>query len=154
MSDKIRWRYGDENHVKAAVHADTVIEIGDILYQDDDNAKPASDQADQLNLAINQGLLVCAFLGVAKQRSRNDDANPIRVATTGVFEFDCILSRPVELGDLMGVDEPESGIGLTNQTVAVVDACRRAIGRVTKREPVGATSVYVDIRSTVMTGGV
>jgi hypothetical protein len=47
MSDKMRWRYGDTNPVVAAVDSSTVIEIGDLLYQDTDDAKPASSQADQ-----------------------------------------------------------------------------------------------------------
>ncbi len=42
MSDHMRWRYGDTNAVVAAVDADTVIEIGDLLWQDVDDAKPAS----------------------------------------------------------------------------------------------------------------
>ncbi len=40
--DKMRWRYGDTNPVVAAVDADTVIEIGDLLWQDIDDAKPAT----------------------------------------------------------------------------------------------------------------
>ena len=42
MTDKMRWRYGDTNPVVAAVDAATVIEIGDLLWQDTDDAKPAS----------------------------------------------------------------------------------------------------------------
>ena len=42
MTDKMRWRYGDTNPVVAAVAAATVIEIGDLLYQDTNNAKPAA----------------------------------------------------------------------------------------------------------------
>ena len=41
MTDKMRWRYGDTNPVVAAVDAATAIEIGDLLWQDTDDAKPA-----------------------------------------------------------------------------------------------------------------
>ena len=41
MSDKMRWRYGDTNPVVAAVDSATVIEIGDLVWQDTDDAKPA-----------------------------------------------------------------------------------------------------------------
>ncbi len=41
-----------------------------------------------------------------------------------------------------------------NQQAVKVAASSLAIGRVAKRQPVAATSVLVDIRSTVMTGGV
>jgi hypothetical protein len=41
MGDKMRWRYGDTNPVMAAVDAATVIEIGDLMWLDTDDAKPA-----------------------------------------------------------------------------------------------------------------
>ena len=153
MSDKMRWRYGDTNPVVAAVDSATVIEIGDLVWQDTDDAKPASDQADQGSEAANQGTLAGSFLGVAMQRSRSGDTAPIRVATTGVFEFDC-PSGTFELGDLVGADENAAGDALLNQQVARSRQPPYAIGRVAKRLAVAATSVLVDIRSTVMTGGV
>ena len=153
MSDKMRWRYGDTNPVVAAVDSATVIEIGDLVYQDVDDAKPAGDQADQESEAANQELLADNFLGVAMQRSRSGDTDPIRVATTGVFELDC-PSGTFELGDLVGADENAGGDGLLDQQVASVSASQYAIGRVAKRVATAATSVLVDVRSTVMTGGV
>lgn len=153
MSDKMRWRYGDTNPVVAAVDSATVIEIGDLVWQDTDNAKPASDQADQESEAANQELFAQNFMSVAMQRSRAGDDDPIRVATTGVFELDC-PSGTFELGDLVGPDENEAGNALLNQQVAKVDAAAKAIGRVARRVGAATTSVLVDIRSTVMTGGV
>jgi hypothetical protein len=153
MSDKMRWRYGDTNPVVAAVDSATVIEIGDLVYQDTDDAKPASSQADQGSETANQELFADNFLGVAMQRSRAGDTAPIRVATTGVFEFDC-PSATFELGDFVGADENAGGTALLTQQVAKVTAAGAAIGRVAKRAADAATSVLVDIRSTVMTGGV
>jgi len=153
MSDKMRWRYGDTNPVMAAVDSATVVEIGDLVFQDTDDAKPASAQADQGSETANQELFAHKFLGVAMQRSRSGDTAPIRVATTGVFEFDC-PSGTFELGDLVGADENASGDALLNQQVAKVAASKYAIGRVAKRAAAATTSVLVDIRSTVMTGGV
>src|SRR3972149_4143422 len=98
MSDKMRWRYGDTNPVIAAVDADTVIEIGDLVYQETDDARPASSQADQGTKEANQTLFASKFLGVAMQRSRAGETAPIRVAATGVFEFDC-PSGTFEMGD-------------------------------------------------------
>jgi hypothetical protein len=149
----MRWRYGDTNPVVAAVDSQTVIEIGDLVYQDVDDAKPASAQSDQGSETANQELLADNFLGVAMQRSRSGDSDPIRVATTGVFEFDC-PSGTFELGDLVGVDENAGGDGLLDQQVAPVSASKHAVGRAAKRVPAAATSVLVDVRSTVMTGGV
>jgi hypothetical protein len=153
MTDKMRWRYGDTNPVVAAVDAATVIEIGDLLWQDTDDAKPASALANHDSQAANQQALAAAFLGVAMQRSRSGDAAPIRVATTGVFEFDC-ASSTFELGDLIGADKNTANTGLLSQQVTKVTQAQGAIGRVAKREPAAGTNVLVDIRSTIMTGGI
>jgi len=153
MSDKMRWRYGDTNPVEAAVDADTVIEIGDMVWQDTDDAKPASSITNQGSKTANQTALKAKFLGVAMQRSRSDDTAPIRVATTGVFEFDC-PSGTFELGDLIGANTNTAGTVLLNQQAAKVASSSLAIGRIAKRLASAATNVLVDIRSTVMIGGV
>ncbi len=152
MSDKMRWRYGDTNPVLAAVNAETVIEIGDLVYQEVDDARPASRLSDQGTKPANQELFADKFLGVAMQRSRSGETTPVRVATTGVFEFDC-PGAAFELGDFVGVDENAAGDALLNQQVAKVGAAKYAFGRDAKRQS-AATTVLVDIRSTVMTGGV
>ena len=153
MSDKMRWRYGDTNPVVAAVDSAIVIEIGDLLWQNVNDARPASAVDDQGTEAANQEIFADYFLGVAMQRSRSGESAPIRVATTGVFEFDC-PSGTFELGDLIGADENSAGDALLDQQVAKVSDSPYAIGRVAKREPGATTSVLVDVRSTVMTGGV
>jgi len=137
----------------AAVDSATVIEIGDLLWQDTDDAKPASALTDQGSETANQDAFAGSFLGVAMQRSRGGDTAPIRVATTGVFELDC-PSGTFELGDLVGADENAAGDALLDQQVAAVSSGQYAIGRVAKREASAATGVLVDVRSTVMTGGV
>ena len=123
MSDKMRWRYGDTNPVMAAVDSATVIEIGDMIYQDTDDGKPASSQADQGTKAANQQLFAENFLGVAMQRSRANDTDPIRVATTGVFEFDC-TSATFELGGHVGLEENAGGDALLDQQPAGRSSCR------------------------------
>ncbi len=153
MTDRMRWRYGDTNPVVAAVDSATEIEIGDLVLLDTDDAKPASWQADQGSESANQVLFAQKFLGVAMQRSRPGDTDPIRVATTGVFEFDC-PSDTFELGDLVGGDENAGGTALLDQQVSKVTQTQNAIGRVARRSPTATTTVLVDIRSTVMTGGV
>jgi hypothetical protein len=168
MSDKMRWRYGDTNPVVAAVDSATVIEIGDFVYQDTDDAKPASqlrigpedripDQSTDIPGAVlNQSLqqlFADNFMGVALHQSRSGDMDPIRVATMGVFEFDC-PSGTFELGDLVGVDEASSGIVLEDQQVVPVSDSRYAVARVARRAAVPVTGVLVDISSTIMTGGI
>jgi hypothetical protein len=153
MSDKMRWRYGDTNPVVAAVDTATVIEIGDLVWQDTDDAKPVSSRTNHGSKAANQETMADVFLGVAMQRSRSGETAPVRVATTGVFEFDC-ASSTFELGDLIGADENPGHDGLLNQQVVKVSQSKYAIGRIAKRQSTETNSVLVDIRSTIMTGGV
>lgn len=160
MSDKMRWRYGDTNPVVAAVDSASVIEIGDLLYLDTDDAKPASAMSDLGTDAQNQEGFCNKFLGVAMQRSKSGETTPIRVATKGVFEFDC-PSGTFEIGDYVAPDGNADASALLDQQVekvGVFDAgaivAKRAIGKVAKRVSAAATTVLVDIRSTVMYGGV
>ena len=153
MADRMRWRYGDTNPVVAAVDALTHIEIGDLLWQDVDDAKPASMQPDLGSKPGNQEQFAARFLGVAMQRSRAGEASPVRVATTGVFEFEAPAGNH-ELGDLMGSAEDVGGTALLNQQLARVAESHLAIGRIARRETGNPTSVLVDVRSTVMTGGI
>jgi hypothetical protein len=152
MANTMRWRYGETSPVMLPVDSATVIEIGDLLYLDVDDAKPASSQADQGTEGTNQQLFHDNFAGVAMQASRSGDTQPIRVATTGVFEFDC-LSTTLEVGDLMGADENGAGTALLNQTVAKVTNANSAVGRCAKRLNPAGTRVLVDIVSSVVKGG-
>jgi hypothetical protein len=148
----MRWSYGDTNPVLLAVDSATVIEIGDLVYLDTDDAKPASAQADQESEPANQAEFTSKFAGVAMQRSRSGDTTPIRVATTGVFDFDCPAGA-FEIGDLLGAHEDIGGTQLVDQEVKKVTATNLAIGRCVKRSPTNTTKVLVDIVSTVLKGG-
>ena len=152
MSNTMRWRYGDTCPVMLPVDSATVIEIGDLVYLDTDDAKPASAQADQGTETANQQLFHDVFAGVAMQASRAGDTQPIRVATTGVFEFD-VLSTTLEVGDLMSSDENGGGTTLLNQTVAKVSSANAAVGRCARRLNPAGTRGRVDIVSSVVKGG-
>ncbi|MBI2826713.1 MAG: hypothetical protein HYX69_18735 [Planctomycetia bacterium] len=152
MADVMRWRYGETSPVVIPVDATTVIEIGDLVYLATDDVRPASMQADQGTEAANQEAFHDIFAGVAMQRSRNGDTTPVRVATAGVFEFDC-LSATFEVGALLGVDEAASGTTLENQVAAAVATPNLAIGRCAKRLNPAGTRVLVEIVGTVSHGG-
>lgn len=153
MADVFRYRYGQDNPVMCAVDSATVIEIGDLVYLDTDDVKPFSAQADLGTEAQNQEGVHDKFAGVALQRSRAGDTDPIRVATSGVFEFDC-ASANFEVGGLVGSAGTGSGaaVGVANQTVKTVATENLAVGRVARRGT-ALTSVLVAIESTVMRGG-
>ena len=153
MADVMRWRYGDTNPVQASeVLTATVIAIGDLVWLDTDDIKPASDVT-WAGLAQTQDDFQDKFLGVAAQRSRSGDTTDVRVNTTGTFAFDCAAAT-FEEGDLVGPDDNAGGTALENQKVIAVTSEARAIGRVTKRYSSNTTSVLVRIVSTVMLGGV
>ena len=152
MANTMRWRYGDTCPVMLPVDSATVIEIGDLVYLDTDDAKPASAQADQGTEVANQEFFHDRYAGVAMQASRNGDTQPIRVATAGVFEFDC-LSTTFEVGKLIGDDENAGGTALEDQIVAPVATANLAVGRCAKRVNPAATKVLVDVVSTVQRGG-
>jgi hypothetical protein len=134
------------------VDSATVIEIGDLIYLDTDDAKPASSQADGGTLALNQEGLHDKFVGVAMQASASGDTKEIRIATSGVFELDCDEAT-VELGDLLGAVEIGAGTSLEDQKVVAVATPNLAIGRCAKRVNPAGTSVLVDIVSTILKGG-
>jgi hypothetical protein len=112
----MRWRYGDTNPVLLPVPDTTVIEIGDLVYLASGSARGAGELADLGTEAANQEAFHDAFIGVAMQCSPSGSTDPIRIATSGVFEFDC-LSTTVEVGDLLGADEDSGGTELLSQTV-------------------------------------
>ena len=152
MANVMRWRYGETSPVIMPVQSATVIEIGDLVYQSSGNALPAGAQADQGTKTSNQQLFHNNFAGVAMQQSRNGDSTPIRVATTGVFAYDC-TSATFEVGALVGGDENTAGTALLNQVVAGVGAENLSLGRCAKRVNPAGTSVLVEIVGTITHGG-
>ncbi len=146
MTDNFRLRYDDVDKFLGPVDSGTAIEIGDLLYFDADDVKPASDQADQASAADNQALFASRFAGVAMQASDNGESEPIRVAADGIFEFAC-PSGAWELGDLVGGCENSGGDGLLNQQVTAVARPENALGYVARREPTATTRVRVRLLS-------
>ena len=139
----MRWRYGDTNPVMAKP-GDILIEIGDLVFVTDDFIVPTMDYgAGRIDSDDAAQILKEKFLGVSMQQSRPGDLQPIRIATTGVFEFEC-EHKAYELGDLM---RP-----CTNQEMASTTDIKAAIARVARFDK--TSSVLVDIVSTVMKGGV
>jgi uncharacterized protein DUF2190 len=152
MADTLRWRYGETNPIVLPVDSATVIEVGDLVYLEIDDVRPASSLADQGTEAQNQEAFHDKFAGVAMQRSRAGETTPIRVATTGVFEFAC-PSATFEVGALIGSSDNAGGTGLERQQVEGVATENLAVGRCAKRVNPAATAVLVDIVATVSHGG-
>ena len=152
MPHKMRWRYGETNPVVGQVPADQAVEIGDLVFYENDQVKPASRQVNQTTKAQNQALFAGKFLGVAMQGSPEGETGAVRVATTGVFEFETPFKTFV-LGALLGIDELPDRAGLENQKVDTA-VLAGAIGRVVRREPVATNTVLIGIKSKITEGGV
>jgi len=156
LTNNMRWREGDTNPVRMRVASATVIEVGDLIFQDPTlkQAKPASAQADQGSLAGNQELFTTNFVGVALQRSPSGTTNDITVGTAGIYEMDC-ASATFSIGDRVGVAENATGDALEDQKVIAVATLspKLSVGRVEKERVTAATSVYIKIKSTVLEDG-
>jgi len=156
ITDNMRWRKGDTNPVIMRVASATVINVGDLIYQDPTlkQAKPASAQADQGSLAGNQELFTTNFVGVASQRSLAGETTDIRVSTGGVYEMDC-ASATFSIGDRVGVAEDSAGTALEDQKVIAVASTspKLAVGRVHKERTSADTTVWVEIKSTLIDDG-
>lgn len=149
MSDNFRYRHGETKPVvsKAVVSA-TVVEVGDLVSN-----VPAAAAATtwDTNIATTQEAFHDVFLGVSEQRSRNGDTATLRLATKGVFEFDC-ASATFNLGTLVGAAK-QTGNLLESQKVVAVATANLAVGRVAKQYDSATTKVQVEINSTICNGG-
>jgi len=149
MTSKFRWLHGDAAHVLAPVASATVIEIGDLVFYDTNTTKPAVMQTNQSTKELNQSTFAGKFLGVAMQASPAGSAGSIRVATAGVFEYNC-PSTAFELGNYVGIGVKSGNTGLENQVLEKVTASNAAIGRISRREATATTTVQVQLKSTIM----
>lgn len=152
MANKMRWRYGDTNPVMHPVETNDAVEVGDLVYLENAKVRPASLLADAGSEAANQGVFHDGFVGIAMQASPQGRAGSIRVATTGVFEFDCDAATWA-LGQLVGATEDGSGAALEDQKVVAVATENLALGRCAQRVDPAASRVLVDVVSVVTRGG-
>lgn len=142
MPDVFRLRHDDTARYLGAVDAETIIEIGDLLYASGGEVLPASTLPDQGHVAANQALLAARFAGVAMQHSDVGEVQPLRVAADGIFEFACPAGT-YEVGDLVGGHPTAGGDGLLNQAVQRVARPELALGYVAQRASTPVTAVKV-----------
>ncbi|WP_437227457.1 hypothetical protein SH661x_000359 [Planctomicrobium sp. SH661] len=109
--NKLRFRSGQVHLRKVRVDSETVIEAGDLVWLDTDDAKPASSFTWTTNLATTQGNFAAKFLGVAHQPSAAGEtaAISVDVSPDSVYEFD-VASATYELGTPLGPDEGSSSL--------------------------------------------
>lgn len=161
------WKFGDPSPTKSAVPLSAVlIAKGDLVGQavsggitgatsagaiTEGMPYPASDQPWDTSLAVTQENFHDSFLGVAAQRSRSGDVDPVVVNTRGVHEFDC-ASASFKNGALVGAAK-QSGNLLEDKKVVAVATANLAIGRVCG-DHASVTKVLVEVFGTLNHGGV
>ncbi len=152
-----KYQYGETNPISAPAATATGVAIGDILGYDTatNYVVKASSTTWDTNLATTQTNFAAYFLGLSGQKKVANEArvfgnstdNIIRVDCSGVFIFDCAAAT-LELGDFVGPAK-DSGNALLDQTVAKVATVGLAIGRVCENTAASATSVKVQLLSTL-----
>ena len=86
MANVMRHRTGAKNPILVDVASATVVEVGDLICLTSNYATTPSQLG---SLAASLGDIAETFLGVAMSASANGETTPVRVATTGVFEYPC-----------------------------------------------------------------
>jgi hypothetical protein len=145
----LRFRSGQVTLRKVRVDSATVIEAGDLVWLDTDDAKPASAFTWDTNLATTQAAFAAKFLGVAHQPSKSGDTAPISVDVSphSVYEFD-VASASYEVGQPLGPDA--NGEALMDQQLEAAVAAS-AIARAAEYSGT-TTSLRVTLASAYSTG--
>jgi hypothetical protein len=144
MPDRMRWRYGNTNPIQVAVAPEIVIEIGDLIWLSEQClALPAIEIPDR-DSRVMQTIFADGFIGVAETRSLAGELEPVRVAQTGAFEFDCD-PQGWRNGDMVTGCQNGGEAGLCNQRVARTTDPLLSIGRVARDYREAVTSVLVEL---------
>lgn len=151
MANRLRFRSGAVQLVKVRVDSGTVIEAGDLLFLDTDDAKPASAFTWDTNLSTTQGNFAAKFLGVAHQPSAAGETEPVSVdiSPMSVYEFE-VPAATYELGELLGPDS--SGNNLVNQQLEKVSSNANAIARAVEYQANSSVSLRVSLASAYHVG--
>lgn len=138
-----------------AVDDATEIDAGDLLFLDTDDAKPASDQADQTGEPANQRLFAQKFMGAAAGGKLSTETWIDKILVDfdldAEREYDCV-SEVHEVGDLMGVDEAASGTALENKKLVKVTDEALAIAKIVRKDAAATTKCRVKFIKSILVG--
>ncbi len=146
---------GDVTRCNFAFDGSIAVSLGDLMYHDTNDVKPASSQADQLTQAANQALFAGAFAGLAGDTRKAADTAAVAVfpvMTDVLVDIDCD-SNTWEVGDLIAAIEQGSGTALENQKVTKTTDPSLAIGYCVQRAAAATTRVSARIMSRVAVAG-
>lgn len=144
MPNVHRLRHTDPQRViRAPVDSATVIEVGDQLFYDTDDVKPASDITFVTSLTVTKQDFADRFAGIAMTASAAGETDPVTVATEGVFEMDCAAAQ-FELFEFVTPSDDGSQT-LDDQSVVETSTGAEAIAWVAKRYGANTTRVLVEL---------
>jgi hypothetical protein len=131
-----------------AADAGTVIAVGDLLFLDTDDVKPAASFTWNTNLATTQAGFADVFIGVAMAAKSSGAAVtnfPVQISDDVTYTYDCD-SETHEVSATMGVAKnPSSNALLSQKLVKAVAAS--SIARAQKRDSSASTSAVVRLQS-------
>lgn len=145
MADANRIIDGDPPVVRFPVDSGTVIEVGDLLFLDTDDVKPASDQASKADETTAKQDFADVFAGIATDASADGDTADIPVAVPDgrtVYEFG-VASGTFEVFDQVSAEADANGDVTADQNVESTTTNAEAIGYIAKRYGSSTTSVHV-----------
>lgn len=128
------------------------VAVGDLMFHDTNDVKPASSQADGGSEALNQAAFAPLFAGLARDARTVSETTAVTafpVATDVVVEMPC-ASDTYEVGDRVTVLESAGGIALENQKLTKTTDETLAIGYALKRYGSATTTVLVRLVSRVL----
>lgn len=150
MANSYTFRHGQRQLVKGRVNLATVIEIGDMVWLDTDDLKPASDLTWNTNLAGTQGDFAAVFVGIAMESSSASQSDPIDVdvSADSVYEF-TVASATYEIGDDLGPDAntTPSPDQLEDQVLEAVSSAAYGIARSREYKASASTKLNVSFYS-------
>jgi len=151
---------GNLNTVRTPVAASVGIVNGDAIIEVSGVGTPAANLTTTglTTLALMQAAVHDAFLGISldQRLASQDKAGNILTATAGRFSMPCADSASAyNIGQLFGFNGTLANSVYTpkNQEVVAVASEYLAIGRVAKAVAAHATTVELEIVSTMLTGG-
>jgi len=144
-----RFRRGWEEFTTIPTPASTMINPGDLIWDNGGVAAVASAFTWDTNLATTQPEFRVKFLGVAMDQKLASDpyTTAIRVCTRGVFAYPCAaLGAAHHIGECVNADK-DTGNNLLDQQLAIVSGPTLSIGVLAEEAASGATELVVYLQS-------
>lgn len=139
-------RSGQQTLRSYPVASATVIAIGDMVWSNSGEVKPAADYTWDTNLATTQGTFAAAFVGIARTPSAAGETTNVQVDVSPDAIYECDqASATIDIGTPVGPAKA-SGNALENQKIVAATATS-CIGRAASDHQSAATRIRVNFAS-------